>query len=85
LRILLRQMQLDRSAMRSFCYGEPIVSPALPMPSRMSSRSGRGKESKAKIDGAGLFFSGNFGQIELGQGRIGPRTSRQGPDRRTVP
>jgi hypothetical protein len=28
----------------------------------------RGKESKAKIDGAGLFFSGNFGRIELGQG-----------------
>jgi hypothetical protein len=29
--------------------------------------SDRGKESKAKIDGAGLFFSGNFGRIELGQ------------------
>jgi hypothetical protein len=27
----------------------------------------RGNESKAKVDGAGLFFSGNFGRIELGR------------------
>jgi hypothetical protein len=29
--------------------------------------SGRGNESKAKVDEVGLFFSGKFGQIELGQ------------------
>jgi hypothetical protein len=29
--------------------------------------SGRGNESKAKVDEVGLFFSGNFGRIELGQ------------------
>ena len=29
--------------------------------------SGRGNESKAKADEAGLFFSGKFGRIELGQ------------------
>jgi hypothetical protein len=29
--------------------------------------SDRGKENKAKIDGAELFFSGKFGRIELGQ------------------
>jgi hypothetical protein len=28
--------------------------------------SDRGNESKAKVDGVGLFFSGNFGRIELG-------------------
>jgi hypothetical protein len=33
--------------------------------------SDRGKESKANIDGAGLFFSGKFGRIELGRsGRV---------------
>jgi hypothetical protein len=29
--------------------------------------SDRANESRAKIDGVGLFFSGNFGRIELGQ------------------
>ena len=29
--------------------------------------SDRGNESKANIDGVGLFFSGNFGWIDLGQ------------------
>jgi hypothetical protein len=29
--------------------------------------SDRGNESKAKLDGVGLFFSGNIGRIELGQ------------------
>jgi hypothetical protein len=29
--------------------------------------SGPGNESKAKADEAGLFFSGNFGRVELGQ------------------
>jgi hypothetical protein len=29
--------------------------------------SDRGKKSKTMIDGAGLFFSGEFGRIELGQ------------------
>jgi hypothetical protein len=28
--------------------------------------SDRGKESKAKVDEVGLFFSGNLGRIELG-------------------
>jgi hypothetical protein len=28
--------------------------------------SDRGKQSKAKVDEVGLFFSGNFGRIELG-------------------
>ena len=29
--------------------------------------SDRGKQSKAKVDEVGLFFSGCFGRIELGQ------------------
>jgi hypothetical protein len=29
--------------------------------------SNRGNENKAKIDEVGLFFSGKFGRIELGQ------------------
>jgi hypothetical protein len=29
--------------------------------------SGRGNESNAQVDEVGLFFSGNFGRIELGQ------------------
>jgi hypothetical protein len=29
--------------------------------------SGRGNQSKAKVDEVGLFFSGKFGRIELGQ------------------
>lgn len=33
----------------------------------LESGSGRGNESKAKVDGVGLFFSGKFGRIELGQ------------------
>jgi hypothetical protein len=33
----------------------------------MGAGSDRGNESKAKVDGTGLFFSGNFGRIELSQ------------------
>jgi hypothetical protein len=29
--------------------------------------SGRGSESKSKVDEVGLFFSGKFGRIELGR------------------
>jgi hypothetical protein len=33
--------------------------------------SGPGNESKAKVDEVGLFFSGNFGRIELGHEDVG--------------
>jgi hypothetical protein len=44
---------------------------------------GRGNESKTKVDEVGLFFSGKFGLIELGQGTV-PRMSGQAPYRHTA-
>jgi hypothetical protein len=39
--------------------------------------SDRGNGSKAKVDGAGLFFAGCFGRIELGQ-EDGPENATLG-------